>query len=143
MSQEKKRVEESLREFTPRPAPEELRRRVLAAAESSKRKDRFLSPAQRRASAAFGLLIAAAVGGDALLAGSPGRGVQGILAGTRGAAAESEKIDSDLIREIAGRDRNLEKWVAERLAAKKDPARAHRPAAAGERVKPWEVDDVL
>jgi len=143
MSDDMKPVEELLREFTPRPAPPALRRRILAAADASRKEETFLSPGQWRAAATFGLLIAAAVGGDALLAGPAGRGARGLLATTWGAGAEAQKIDPDMIREIAGRDRNLEKLILERLTAEEKSTRAHRPAAASETGKFREVDDVL
>jgi hypothetical protein len=49
------------------------------------------------------------------------------LAATESGGAESRKIDQDLIREIAGQDRNLEKQVLARLALEKISKRSSRP----------------
>jgi hypothetical protein len=127
MSEEKKPLEELMREFVPRPAPPELKRRVLAAASKSREVGGFLSRPQLRAAAVLGLISIAALAADAWFAGRTARGAEEILAATESGGAESRKIDQDLIREIAGQDRNLEKQVLARLALEKISKRSSRP----------------
>ncbi len=91
----------------------------------------------------FGLLIAAAIGGEAIFTGPTERGIRAIIAGARDAGEATRAIDRDLVREIAGRDQSLEKWVIERLTAKNGPAGARRPEDAVKLGKIGEVDDVL
>lgn len=143
MSQEKKCIEELLREFTPRPAPPELRRRILAAASEPKELGRFLSPAQKSAALALGFLILASLAGDAWFARRSELGLRTLLAGTGSAGTSARMIDQDLIREISGQDRNLERWILERMTAKDKLSRAHRPAMADGSDAHREVDDVL
>jgi hypothetical protein len=143
MSEEKKRVEDLLKEFSPRPAPPGLKKRLIAAAGAAAASERFLSAGQRKLAAALGLLIVAAVGGDAWLGGRAERAALVFLAGSTGAGTQAPAIDRDFVAEIAGRDANLEKLILERLKAGAE-GRAARPRAVSVGAEIMrEVDDVL
>ena len=145
MTKDEKGVGELFRKFTPRPAPPALRRRMIAAAEASRKEDRFLSPGQGRAAVAFGLFIVVALAGDAFV-GRTARVARELLAETWNARPASRMTDPDSIREISGQDRRLEKWIFDRLAANGVPVRARRLGMTGGGVG-WrdfgEVDDVI
>lgn len=128
MSQEKKRVEEVLREFTPRPAPPELKPRVLAASEPAREREFFFTRFQWRAAAALGLLALASLIGDVWFEGRSARAWRALITGMAPLRAMDAGIDRDLIREISGDDRNLEKQILSRLDAEIALRRFSRPA---------------
>ena len=117
MSEEKKRIEELLREFTPRPAPPGLKRRVLAAAEANRgARGRFLfARRQWRAAAALGLLMIASLVGDAWFEGRSKRAWRELASGNAIFRTAEAERDRDLIREISGEDRDLERRIISRL----------------------------
>ena len=133
MSDKKKDFAEFLREFEPRPAPPGLKRRILAAAEADRRTERFFSVAQRRAAAAFGLLIFVCLAGDAWVEVRSARAVKDLISGNATAAAPESRIDRDLIREISGEDARLERQLLSRIAAEKNAQRRiARPPFGGQ-----------
>jgi hypothetical protein len=123
-----KPVEELLREFTPRPAPQRLRSKVLAAAEETKGREFALARFQWRAAAALGVLMAASLVGDAWFEGRSAWAWKDLTSGNADIRAAEAGSDRDLIREIAGEDRYLERQILSRLNAEMVVRRFSRPA---------------
>ena len=142
MTEDEKRVGDFLRKFGPRPAPPELKRRVLAAAGVARGQDAFFSRAQGRAAAAFGFLLLAAIVGDALFAGLSTSGLRDLTAEPASAGIAREMIVRDLIREISDKDRSLEEQIMNHMAAGKTSKRIPQPAFGGGGGDVREVDDV-
>lgn len=131
MNDEKKRIEELLREFTPRPAPQRLRSKVLAAAEEIKGREFASARFQWRAAAALGLLMTASLVGDAWFEGRSARVWKDLMSGNANIRTAEAGIDRDLIREISGEDRDLERQILSRLDAEVVPRRFSRPELSG------------
>ena len=127
MSEEKKPLEELMREFAPRPAPPELKRRILAAASKSREVGGFLSRPQLRAAAVLGLMMTASLVGDAWFEGRYARVWKDLMSGNANIRAAEAGIDRDLIREISGEDRDLERQILSRLDAELVLRRFSRP----------------
>jgi len=131
MTEDEKSVGELLRKFTPRPAPPELKRRILAAAGERDDRGRFFSRAQWRAAAVFSSLILASAAWDALSVGRSARGASALLAGPANSDAATQQLDQELIREVAGQDRSLENQIRVRLTAENTLGRPIRPVFGG------------
>jgi hypothetical protein len=119
MSEEKRDVEEFLRRFTLRPAPTDLKRRVLTGADATKGRELFFTRSQWRAAAASGLLILTSLVADAWISGRSMRSVRHLLAEDANTRAAEAKIEQALIKEISGEDPRLERQIRIRLAAEK------------------------
>lgn len=127
MSKVKKRVEEVLREFTPRPAPERLRSRVLTAAGAAKGRESHFARFHWRAAAALGLLMTASLVGDAWFENRSARAWKVLASGNADIRVAEAGSDRDLIREISGEDRDLERQILSRLDAEMVLRRLSRP----------------
>jgi hypothetical protein len=127
MSDEKRRVEEFLKEFTPRPAPQRLRSKVLATAEETKGREFALARFQWRAAVALGVLMAASLAGDAWFEGRSALAWRDLTSGNADIREAEAGSDRDLIREIAGEDRDLERQILSRLDAEMVLKRLSRP----------------
>jgi hypothetical protein len=127
MSEEKKPLEELMREFTPRPAPPELKRRILAAASKSRELGGFLSRPQLRAAAVLGLMMTASLVGDAWFEGRSARAWKALESGNAYGLEAEAGIDRDMAQEISGGDRNLGRQILSRLEAEMALRRFSRP----------------
>jgi len=90
-----------LKGFVPRPAPPELRSRVLSAARAVRLAAGFWSPIQWAAAVGCGLSIVVLLAAGARLAHRLSGRMDVLLAGTRGAAAAVEAVSPEL-REAVG-----------------------------------------
>jgi hypothetical protein len=94
---------EEFKGFVPRPAPAELRQRVLAAAEGIRPAGRFLTPAQWGIAALCTLLIIGALAGDALISRSLA-GRLDVLLNEPPAASPAGDSDRAGLEELVGVD---------------------------------------
>lgn len=101
MRQEDQTTSEHLKGFVLRPAPEELRQKVLAAAGGTQSVGRFLTPVQWGMAAVCGLLIAVALGGDALLVRTQARRLDALL-NDRPAASPIGDAERSGLEELVG-----------------------------------------
>jgi hypothetical protein len=105
------RIEDALRKLGPKPAPPELRDRVLEAAFRARRTDRAMTPGSWRLAAGCALLITAAMAGDLVLTSGQGQKIEALLAlpAPIRAVPEAERSVPDVdkpildeVRDIAG-----------------------------------------
>jgi hypothetical protein len=108
--------------FAPSPAPPWLRSKVLAAAGEAARRGRIVSRIQWGLAAAWGLILVAALVGDAFVSSRFDRALDDALATSTGASPASDPEDRGFLREVFGQDTALERRIQSR------PAEISRPA---------------
>jgi hypothetical protein len=101
MNDDERKTSDYLKAFVPRPAPTELRPKVLAVAEGARPTGRFLTPRQWGMAAVCASFAIAALGGDAILSGKQARRLDALLDG-RPTAALIRDADRSALEELVG-----------------------------------------
>jgi hypothetical protein len=101
MNDDERKTSDYLKAFVPRPAPPELRPKVLAAAGRPLPSVRYLTPNQWGVAAACVLLIIGALAGDAFLSRTQARQLDALLS-DRQAASSDRDAERSALEEIIG-----------------------------------------
>jgi hypothetical protein len=101
MNDDERKTSDYLKAFVPRPAPTELRSKVLAVAHGIQPSGRFLTLGQWRLAAVCSMLIFVVLAGDFILSGKQARRLDAFLDG-RPAAALIRDADRSALAELVG-----------------------------------------
>jgi hypothetical protein len=101
MNDDERKTSDYLKAFVPRPAPMELRPKVLAAAEGARPAGRFLTPGQWGMAAVCSLFVIGALAGDSILSRKQARRLDALV-DDRPAAALIRDADRSALEELVG-----------------------------------------
>jgi len=102
MNDDEQKTLNYLKAFVPRPAPSELKQKVLAAARASRSSDRFLTSIQWEVAVVCVLLIIGALAGDSILSWKQARRLDAL--DDRPPAAFMDDADRSALEELVGAD---------------------------------------